>query len=228
MRIRKFRKKLTEGTQLDVMAMMRNAIALHEAVEDGTEGFDEFEDDELADDADMDMDMDMEDDIEGEDLEGDEEMVTITVPKSVAEELLAGTEEAIEGGEDIDSMSDEELISDDDIAEADANIEADEMADDALAEEEEEEEEEDEIAEEDEEAFATQVQSGAPKRTRFTGTYQNQPTVASIIKGAMSSYGDPVTVADGAPKRTRFTGSYQNSSTIKSKYQPGTRAHQNT
>lgn len=232
MRIRKFRKKLNESSQIDVMAMMRHAIALHEAAEDGTEGFDEFEDeDEDFGDDDMDLEDDefADDELADDDL-GDD-MVTITVPRQVADELLAGTEEAL----DVDNMSDEELVSDEDLADADANIEADaaaeEMLDDEdMAEEDEcsQEDEEDDIMEEDEEGFAMQTQGYPTKRTRFTGTYQNQPTVASLVKNAISSYGDAATVADGSPKRTRFTGSYKNEPTIKSRYQNGVRAYQNT
>ena len=229
----KFRKlksrKLTESAELNFMQLMNRAIARHtgrlnEAYEDDTEGLDEFEDE----DADFEDDFDAAaDDAE---LEGDGDMVTIRVPRSVAEELYSASEDAVEGVEGGDA---EDLISDEDVAEADANIAADEAADAAMdaeaAADELEDDEEGFDAEEDEEAFAVTNTNASPRRERFTGSYRNEMTVPSIIKGAIAKSGYAKTIADGAPKRTQFTGSYRNEPTVKSRYTPGkTRMLQNT
>lgn len=229
------KRKLTESAELNFMQLMNRAIARHtgrlnEAFEDDdTEGLDEFadEDTDFEDDFDAAADeADIEDEAMG--LEDDEDMVTITVPRSVAEQLLSASEEAVDevdGGE-----SDDELITDEDVAEADANIAAEEAADAAMeAEDAAEELEDDEAFEEDEEAFAKTTSDASPRRERFTGSYRNEPTVPSIIKGAIAKSGYAKTIADGSPKRSQFTGSYRNEPTVKSRYTPGkTRILQNT
>lgn len=242
MKLKNLRKrKLTESAGLDFMSLMQKAIRRHrlnESCED-EEGLDEFADDETEDFGDEDMDMDA--DLADDELEGDEDMVTITISRALAEELGLAVEEAtgddLEGGDDIE-------ITDEDVAEADANIEAEDAADAALSEEDEEGEEEEETEvevdvtvdgepeedctyEEDEEAFVAQ-KTTAPTRTRFTGSYRNEPTVASIIKGAIAKSADYKTVADGSPKRTPLTGTFKNEPTVKSRYQTGTRWLQNT
>lgn len=232
------RRRLTESTELNFMELMNRAIARHtgrlnEAFEDedDTEGLDEFD----SEDADFEDDFDAADDeadIEDETMDMDDDMddmddmVTITVPREVADQLLGATEEAVgEGG------GAEDLISDEDVAEADANIAADDAADAALDAEDAELAADDAEfdAEEDEEAFAVTNTNASPRRERFTGSYRNEPTVPSIIKGAIAKSGYVKTVADGAPRRERFTGSYRNEPTVKSRYTPGkTRILQNT
>lgn len=241
MKLKNLRKrKLTESAGLDFMSLMQKAIRRHrlnESCED-EEGLDEFADDETEDFGDEDMDVDAE--LADDELAGDEDMVTIRVPRSVAEELGVAVEEATDeeiGDEDIE-------ITDEDVAEADANIEAEDAADAAFGEEDEEGEEEEETEvevdvtvdgepeeectyEEDEEAFVA-TKTTAPTRQRFTGSYKNEPTVASIIKGAIAKSADYKTVTDGSPKRTQLTQTYNNSGTVKSRYQTGTRWLQNT
>lgn len=219
------RRALNESGELNYMQLIERVIAKHrrkldeawDDEEDNTDGLDEFSSD---DDMDLDdEDINVDDDIDmDEDMGGEDDMVTITVPRSVAEELMGAAEEAV------GDISDEDLISDEDVAEADANIAAEDAADAAL----EAEDAAEEIAEEDEEAFAV-TGGGAPTRTRFTGSYKNEPTVPSIIKGAIAKHGYAKTVTDGSPKRTQFTGSYRNEPTVKSRYTPGkTRFLQNT
>lgn len=238
MKLKNLRKrKLTESAGLDFMSLMQKAIRRHrlnESCED-EEGLDEFADDETEDFGDEDMDMDA--DLADDELAGEDDMVTITISRALAEELGLAVEEAT--GDDFEGADDIE-ITDDDVAEADANIEAEDAADAALSEEDEEGEEEEEVEvdvkvdgeekcsyEEDEEAFVAQ-KTTAPTRQRFTGSYKNEPTVASIIKGAIAKSADYKTVTDGSPKRTPLTGTYKNEPTIKSRYQTGTRWLQNT
>lgn len=239
MKIKNLRKrKLTESNGINFSALIRKAIRRHmlseSLEEDDTEGLDEFDDEtEDFEDEDINVDGDLADG-----ADGDDEMIEIRISKKLAEELGLAVDEAIDE-EDID-------ISDEDVAEADLNIEAEDAADEVLGEEDEEvdeEEEETEVdvnvkvddeeledceyVEEDEEAFVA-TKTTAPTRQKLTQTYKNQPTVDSIINGAISKYGDAKTISDGSPKRTPLTGTFKNEPTVKSRYQTGTRWLQNT
>lgn len=212
-----------------------------ENVDDETEGLD-FDDETEGDDFDTEGD---DFDAEGDDLEddmsddADGDMVSIELPRDVAQQLydVLGMMLGGEEGDDLegdDEFADEE--GDDFDAEGD---EGDEMADEfeefGADEEEEDEDEEcdeenDKAEEEDEEvlgsdqsnvAQSTISRNGAPKRSKANTSWNTGKTVKSVFDQTVSHEGEPAgTSRDGAPKRSKFTKGWNNSKTVNSRLQP--------
>lgn len=218
--------KKSQGSFLNLVSMITESDDFDETegldFDDETEG-DDFADDDFADDELGDDEFDSEDD-------GD--TVTLSIPRSLAMELMDALQSVIDGEEGDDEFSDDEFDDETD----------DEFADDEFAPEDEEDEmeeeaEEDEMeenvdeAEEDEEvlgsdqsmvAQSTISRKGAPTRSKASTTWNTGKTVKSIYDTTASGEGDAVTVSDGAPKRSKFTTQPDRSGTVrKTRIQPG-------
>ena len=210
-----------------------------ENVDDETEGLD-FDDEAEGDDFDTEGDDfdaegdDLEDDM-GEDVDGD--VVSIELPRDVAQQLydVLGMMLGGEEGDDLegdDEFADEE--GDDFAPEGDDEMpdEFEEFGADEEEEDEDEEcdEEEDKTEEEDEEvlgsdqsnvAQSTISRNGAPKRSKANTSWNTGKTVKSVFDQTVSHEGEPAgTSRDGAPKRSKFTKGWSNSKTVNSRLQP--------
>ena len=207
-----------------------------ENVDDETEGLD-FDDEAEGDDFDTEGDDfdaegdDLEDDM-GEDVDGD--MVSIELPRDVAQQLYDVLGMMLGGEEAADLEGDTEEGDDFDTEEGDDEM-ADEFEEFGADEEEEDEdeecdEEEDKAEEEDEEvlgsdqsnvAQSTISRDGAPKRSKANTSWNTGKTVKSVFDQTVSHEGEPAgTSRDGAPKRSKFTKGWNNSKTVNSRLQP--------
>lgn len=212
-----------------------------ENVDDETEGLD-FDDETEGDDFDTEGDDfdaegdDLEDDM-GEDVDGD--MVSIELPRDVAQQLYDVLGMML-GGEEGDDLEGDDEFADEEGADFDTEgEEGDEMADEfeefGADEEEEDEDEEcdeenDKAEEEDEEvlgsdqsnvAQSTISRNGAPKRSKANTSWNTGKTVKSVFDQTVSHEGEPAgTSRDGAPKRSKFTKGWNNSKTVNSRLQP--------
>lgn len=211
-----------------------------ENVDDETEGLD-FDDEAEGDDFEADDDFDTEGD-DFEDDMGEEEggdMVSIKLPREVAQQLydvlgaMLGGEEADDfEADDFDAEGDE---ADDFDAEDGDDEAADEFEEFGADEEEEDEDEEcdeeDDVEDEDEEvlgsdqsnvAQSTISRNGAPKRSKANTSWNTGKTVKSVFDQTASGEGEPAgTSRDGAPKRSKFSKGWNNSKTVNSRLQPG-------
>lgn len=227
--------KKSQGSFLNLVSMITESDEFDE-----TEGLD-FDDETEGADDDFGGDDDFADDeFEGEG-EDDGDTVTLSIPRSLAMELMDALQAVIDGEEGDDEFADDEF-GDDEFA--DDEMSDDEMSDDELddveemeeEEMEEEEDEEDEMeeveqADEDEEvlgsnqsnvAQSTISRNGAPKRSKASTTWNTGKTVKSIFDQTASGEGEPAgTSRDGAPKRSKFGKSWTNSKTVNSRLQPG-------
>ena len=217
-----------------------------ESAEDETEGLD-FEDDmsdDMADDEfaseDMDDDFGAEDDMATDE---DSDMVTLELPRDVAQSLydvlgtmLGGeTEDDLEGEDDFsgeeDFGDDDEFGAENDMSDEFAPEDEEEEAEEEEDEECDETEEEDDVEEEDEEvlgsnqsnvAQSTISRDGAPKRSKANTTWNTGKTVKSVFDQTVSHEGEPAgTSRDGAPKRSKFSKEPNRSKTVSSRLQPG-------
>lgn len=212
-----------------------------ENVDDETEGLD-FDDEAEGDDFDTEGDDfdaegdDLEDDM-GEDVDGD--MVSIELPRDVAQQLYDVLGMML-GGEEGDDLEGDDEFADEEGDDFDTEgEEGDEMADEfeefGADEEEEDEDEEcdeenDKAEEEDEEvlgsdqsnvAQSTISRNGAPKRSKANTSWNTGKTVKSVFDQTVSHEGEPAgTSRDGAPKRSKFTKGWNNSKTVNSRLQP--------
>lgn len=229
--------KKSENSFLNLVGMITESDEMDETegldFDDEAEGEDLGEDD-FADD-------DMGDDEFGAEEDGD--TVTLSIPRSLAMELMDALQAVIDGEEGDDEFGDddfggEEFGEDDDMSGDDFSGEfgdEDEEEQEQEQEQEEEEEEEDEEedkeeAEEDEEvlgsdqsnvAQSTISRNGAPKRSKASTTWNTGKTVKSIFDQTVSHEGEPAGVSrDGAPKRSKFTKNWNNSKTVSSRLQP--------
>ena len=229
--------KKSENSFLNLVGMITESDEMDETegldFDDEAEGEDLGEDD-FADD-------DMGDDEFGAEEDGD--TVTLSIPRSLAMELMDALQAVIDGeegddefGDDEfgdDEFGDEEFGEDDDMSGDDFGGEfgdEDEEEQEQGQEEEEDEEEDKEEAEEDEEvlgsdqsnvAQSTISRNGAPKRSKASTTWNTGKTVKSIFDQTASHEGEPAGVSrDGAPKRSKFTKSWNNSKTVSSRLQP--------
>lgn len=215
--------KKSQGSFLNLVSMITESDDFDETegldFDDETEG-DDFADDDFADDELGDDEFDSEDD-------GD--TVTLSIPRSLAMELMDALQSVIDGEEGDDEFGDDEFDDDE--------FGSDDEADDEFGDDEVEEMEEDEMeetadeAEEDEEvlgsdqsmvAQSTISRKGAPTRSKASTTWNTGKTVKSIYDTTASGEGDAVTVSDGAPKRSKFTTQPDRSGTVrKTRIQPG-------
>ena len=220
-----------------------------ENVDDETEGLDfddeadDMSDDELG--ADDEFEAEGEDDFDTEDS-GD--MVSIELPRDVAQQLydvlgamLGGDEDMAdedfdaEGEDDFDAEGGDEFGAEDDMAD-DFGSEEDEECDEMEDKEEEDEEEDEMDVEEDEEvlgsnqsnvAQSTISRDGAPKRSKANTSWNTGKTVKSVFDQTASGEGEPAgTSRDGAPKRSKFSKGWNNSKTVNSRLQPGKHAYE--
>lgn len=222
--------KMSENSFLNLVGMITESDEMDETegldFDDEAEGEDLGEDD-FADD-------DMGDDEFGAEEDGD--TVTLSIPRSLAMELMDALQAVIDGEEGDDEFGDdefggEEFGEDDDMSGDDFGGEfGDEDEEEQEQEQEEDEEEDKEEAEEDEEvlgsdqsnvAQSTISRNGAPKRSKASTTWNTGKTVKSIFDQTVSHEGEPAGVSrDGAPKRSKFTKSWNNSKTVSSRLQP--------
>lgn len=214
-----------------------------ENVDDETEGLD-FDDEAEGDDFDTEGDNfdaegdDLEDDM-GEDVDGD--MVSIELPRDVAQQLydvlsmmlggeegddLEGDDEfADEEGDDFDTEEgdDFDVESDDEMADEFEEFGADDAEQDDEDTVEEAEEEDEEVLGSDQSnvAQSTISRDGAPKRSKANTSWNTGKTVKSVFDQTVSHEGEPAgTSRDGAPKRSKFTKGWNNSKTVNSRLQP--------
>lgn len=202
--------------------------------------------------------LDFDDDAEGEDLGeddfadddmGDDEFdtedgdtVTLSIPSSLAMELMSALQAVIDSEEGDDEFGDDEFGDDDELGDTDefgeenaddadfGADEEDEEGEETDEETDEEDAEEAEDFEEDEEvlgsdqsnvAQSTISRNGAPKRSKASTTWNTGKTVKSIFDQTASGEGEPAGVSrDGAPKRSKFSKSWNNSKTVNSRLQP--------
>lgn len=214
--------KKSQGSFLNLVSMITESDDFDETegldFDDETEG-DDFADDDFADD-------ELDDEFDSED---DGDTVTLSIPRSLAMELMDALQSVIDGEEGDDEFGDDEFDDDE--------FGSDDEADDEFGDDEVEEMEEDEMeetadeAEEDEEvlgsdqsmvAQSTISRKGAPTRSKASTTWNTGKTVKSIYDTTASGEGDAVTVSDGAPKRSKFTTQPDRSGTVrKTRIQPG-------
>ena len=231
--------KKSQNSFLNLVGMITESADMDETegldFDDEAEGEDLGEDD-FADD-------DMGDDEFGDDME-DDDTVTLSIPRSLAMELMDALQAVINGEEGDDEFGEEgddefgdDEFGDDDMAEDDdfgGEFGEDEEETEEPKDEEEDEEEENvedpEEAEEDEEvlgsdqsnvAQSTISRQGAPKRSKASTTWNTGKTVKSVFDQTVSHEGEPAGVSrDGAPKRSKFTKGWSNSKTVSSRLQP--------
>ena len=197
-----------------------------ENVDDETEGLDFEDSSEDMDVEDDDFDSDSLEDDMSEEADGD--MVSIELPREVAQQLydvlgmMLGDKES-DNLEDADfdvEDEDADFDSDDEMADEFEEFDADKEAD-----------EETEIEEEDEEvlgsdqsnvAQSTISRDGAPKRSKANTSWNTGKTVKSVFDQTVSHEGEPAgTSRDGAPKRSKFSKEPNRSKTVSSRLQPG-------
>ena len=215
-----------------------------ENVDDETEGLDFEDSSEDMDVEDDDFDSDSLEDDMSEEADGD--MVSIELPREVAQQLydvlgmMLGDKES-DNLEDADfDVEDEDADFDVEDEDADFDVEdedADFDSDDEMADEfeefdaDKEADEETEIEEEDEEvlgsdqsnvAQSTISRDGAPKRSKANTSWNTGKTVKSVFDQTVSHEGEPAgTSRDGAPKRSKFSKEPNRSKTVSSRLQPG-------
>ena len=230
--------KKSENSFLNLVGMITESDEMDETegldFDDEAEGEDLGEDD-FADD-------DMGDDEFGAEEDGD--TVTLSIPRSLAMELMDALQAVIDGEEGDDEFGGDEFGEDDDMGDDEFGTEEDDFGgefgdedeeeqEEGLEEQEEDEEgeeEDKEEAEEDEEvlgsdqsnvAQSTISRNGAPKRSKASTTWNTGKTVKSIFDQTVSHEGEPAGVSrDGAPKRSKFSKSWNNSKTVSSRLQP--------
>lgn len=230
--------KKSENSFLNLVGMITESDEMDETegldFDDEAEGEDLGEDD-FADD-------DMGDDEFGAEEDGD--TVTLSIPRSLAMELMDALQAVIDGEEGDDEFGGDEFGEDDDMSDDEFGTEEDDFGgefgdedeeeqEEGLEEQEEDEEDEEEDkeeAEEDEEvlgsdqsnvAQSTISRNGAPKRSKASTTWNTGKTVKSIFDQTVSHEGEPAGVSrDGAPKRSKFSKSWNNSKTVSSRLQP--------
>jgi hypothetical protein len=222
-----------------------------ENLDDETEGLD-FEDDaEGMDDEMPEDDFGAEDDMVDDEM-ADDDMVSIELPRSVAEQLYDVLGAMLGGGEEMndDEFGDDEMADDEFADEEGDDFGAeDETEDEMFPEDEEEEDAEEEDAEEEDEcdvedknkaheedeevlgsdmsnvAQSTISRQGAPKRSKANTSWNTGKTVKSVFDQTVSHEGEPAGVnRDGAPKRSKFTKEPNRSKTVSSRLQPGKHA----
>lgn len=222
--------KKSQGSFLNLVSMITESDDFDETegldFDDETEG-DDFADDDFADDELGDDEFDSEDD-------GD--TVTLSIPRSLAMELMDALQSVIDGEEgddefgddefDDDEFDDDEFGSDDEADDefGDDDDEVEEMEEDEMEETANEAEEDEEVLGSDQSMVAqsTISRKGAPTRSKASTTWNTGKTVKSIYDTTASGEGDPVTVSDGAPKRSKFTTQPDRSGTVrKTRIQPG-------
>ena len=235
--------KKSENSFLNLVGMITESDEMDET--EGLDFDDEAEGEDLGED-------DFADDDMGDDefdTEEDGDTVTLSIPRSLAMELMDALQAVIDGEEGDDELGaeegDDEFGDDDEFADGDEfGDDDDEFADDdefsgdfgdedeeeQEEEQEEQKEEQKEEAEEDEEvlgsdqsnvAQSTISRDGAPKRSKASTTWNTGKTVKSIFDQTVSHEGEPAGVSrDGAPKRSKFTKSWNNSKTVSSRLQP--------
>jgi hypothetical protein len=228
--------KKSENSFLNLVGMITESDEMDEM--EGLDFDDEAEGDDLGEDDFADDDM-SDDEF---DTKEDGDTVTLSIPRSLAMELMDALQAVIDseegddefGGEEgDDEFGDEEFSEDDDMSGDDFGSEfgdEDEEEQEQEQEEEEDEEEDKEEAEEDEEvlgsdqsnvAQSTISRNGAPKRSKASTTWNTGKTVKSIFDQTVSHEGEPAGVSrDGAPKRSKFSKSWNNSKTVSSRLQP--------
>lgn len=224
--------KKSQGSFLNLVSMITESDEFDE-----TEGLD-FDDETEGADDDFGGDDDFADDeFEGEG-EDDGDTVTLSIPRSLAMELMDALQAVIDGEEGDDEFADDEFgddeFADDEMSDDEMSDDVEEMEEEEIEEEEEDEEdemEEVEQADEDEEvlgsnqsnvAQSTISRNGAPKRSKASTTWNTGKTVKSIFDQTASGEGEPAgTSRDGAPKRSKFGKSWTNSKTVNSRLQPG-------
>ena len=210
-----------------------------ENIDDETEGLD-FDDEAEG----MEDDM-AEDDFGMEDDMAEDDMVSIELPRSVAEQLydvlgaMLGTTDEADDDTAEDEFADDEMGDEyGDDFESEENFEDEEFESEELEGEEEEEEEEEEcdedVAEEDEEVLGSDMgnvaqstisRQGAPKRSKANTSWNTGKTVKSVFDQTVSHEGEPAGVnRDGAPKRSKFSKEPNRSKTVSSRLQPGKHA----
>ena len=225
--------KKSQGSFLNLVSMITESDEFDE-----TEGLD-FDDETEGADDDFGGDDDFADDefeTEGED---DGETVTLSIPRSLAMELMDALQAVIDGEEGDDEFGDDEFADDEfgDDEFADDEFEGDDVddvdQDDEDQDDEDNEDQDDEVeqADEDEEvlgsnqsnvAQSTISRNGAPKRSKASTTWNTGKTVKSIFDQTVSGEGEPAgTSRDGAPKRAKFNKNWTNSKTVNSRLQPG-------
>ena len=220
--------KKSQGSFLNLVSMITESDDFDETegldFDDETEG-DDFADDDFADDELGDDEFDSEDD-------GD--TVTLSIPRSLAMELMDALQSVIDGEEgddefgddefDDDEFDDDEFDGDDETDDEFGDDEVDEMEEDEMEETATESEEDEEVLGSDQSMVAqsTISRKGAPTRSKASTTWNTGKTVKSIYDTTASGEGDAVTVSDGAPKRSKFTTQPDRSGTVrKTRIQPG-------
>lgn len=218
--------KKSQGSFLNLVSMITESDEFDE-----TEGLD-FDDETEGADDDFGGDDDFADDeFEGEG-EDDGDTVTLSIPRSLAMELMDALQAVIDGEEGDDEFADDEF-GDDEFGDDEMSDDVEEMEEEEMEEEEDEEDEMEEVeqADEDEEvlgsnqsnvAQSTISRNGAPKRSKASTTWNTGKTVKSIFDQTASGEGEPAgTSRDGAPKRSKFGKNWTNSKTVNSRLQPG-------
>jgi hypothetical protein len=232
--------KKSENSFLNLVGMITESDEMDEM--EGLDFDDEAEGDDLGED-------DFADDDMGDDefdTEEDGDTVTLSIPRSLAMELMDALQAVIDseegddefGGEEGDDEFGDDEFGDDEYGDDEFGgefgdedeEEQEEGAEEAEEEQEEEQEEGAEEAEEDEEvlgsdqsnvAQSTISRNGAPKRSKATTTWNTGKTVKSVFDQTVSHEGEPAGVSrDGAPKRSKFSKSWNNSKTVSSRLQP--------
>lgn len=228
--------KKSENSFLNLVGMITESDEMDET--EGLDFDDEAEGEDLGED-------DFADDDMGDDefdTEEDGDTVTLSIPRSLAMELMDALQAVIDseegddefGGEEGDDEFGDDEFGDDEFG--DDELGDDEFGggkssgDDFANEGEEVKEEAEEVREEDEEvlgsdqsnvAQSTISRDGAPKRSKASTTWNTGKTVKSIFDQTVSHEGEPAGVSrDGAPKRSKFTKSWNNSKTVSSRLQP--------
>lgn len=234
--------KKSENSFLNLVGMITESDEMDET--EGLDFDDEAEGEDLGED-------DFADDDMGDDefdTEEDGDTVTLSIPRSLAMELMNALQAVIDGEEGDDELGEDEFGDDDDEFGGDDEFANDDLDDDEFGDDDEfsgefgdEDEEESEKAEQDDEetpeeaeedeevlgsdqsnvAQSTISRDGAPKRSKASTTWNTGKTVKSIFDQTVSHEGEPAGVSrDGAPKRSKFTKSWNNSKTVSSRLQP--------
>lgn len=214
--------KKSQGSFLNLVSMITESDDFDETegldFDDETEG-DDFADDDFADD-------ELDDEFDSED---DGDTVTLSIPRSLAMELMDALQSVIDGEEGDDEFGDDEFDddefgSDDEADDEFGDSEVEEMEEDEMEETADEAEEDEEVLGSDQSMVAqsTISRKGAPTRSKASTTWNTGKTVKSIYDTTASGEGDAVTVSDGAPKRSKFTTQPDRSGTVrKTRIQPG-------
>lgn len=209
--------KKSQGSFLNLVSMITESDDFDETegldFDDETEG-DDFADDDFADD-------ELDDEFDSED---DGDTVTLSIPRSLAMELMDALQSVIDGEEGDDEFGDDEFDDDEFGSDDEADDEFGDSEVDEMEETADEAEEDEEVLGSDQSMVAqsTISRKGAPTRSKASTTWNTGKTVKSIYDTTASGEGDAVTVSDGAPKRSKFTTQPDRSGTVrKTRIQPG-------